>query len=161
MRDGSHLFAVWVLTAYRRTIVIVFENNDKLGIRFAITGDQAERGKRFVYSITEDSPAMILSHNKLQVGAVLVSVTILHRPQWSRTLFRINYLLTLRETMLVIKQQMAVLVRCIYFPSAMHNYKKCHRIPGLVGWRCLLSRLTHMDCPILMDTKWDRQYKTS
>ena len=73
-RAGQQVWKTLFVTAYRRTIVIVFENDDKLGIRFAITDDQAKRGKRFVYSITEDSPAMILSHNKLQVGAVLVSV---------------------------------------------------------------------------------------
>ena len=73
-RAGQQVWKTFLVTAYRRTIVIVFENRDTLGIRFAITGDQADRRKRFVYSINDDSPAMILSNNILQVGAVLVSV---------------------------------------------------------------------------------------
>ena len=72
-RAGQQVWKTLFVTAYRRTIVIVITNKDTLGIRFAITGDQAER-KRFVCSINEDSPLMILSRNKLQVGAVLVSV---------------------------------------------------------------------------------------
>jgi hypothetical protein len=73
-RAGQQVWKTFLVTAYRRTIVIVFEKRDTLGIRFAITGDQADRRKRFVYSINDDSPAMILSSNILQVGAVLVSV---------------------------------------------------------------------------------------
>ena len=57
-----------------RIKLVVSRVVETLGISFRITGDRANRGKRFVYSIDDDSPAMILSENKLQIGAVLMSV---------------------------------------------------------------------------------------
>ena len=49
-------------------------NSATIGLKFRITGDRKVRGKRFVCSIVNEGPAMVLSEYKLQVGALLVSV---------------------------------------------------------------------------------------
>ena len=72
--NGQQVWKTILVTADRRTIIINFTTSAKIGIAFRITGDQAYRGKRFVYSIDDGSPAMILSKGKLQVGAILMSV---------------------------------------------------------------------------------------
>ena len=49
--SGQQVWKTTIVTTDRQTIVINFTNSAKIGIKFRITGDLADRGKRFVCSI--------------------------------------------------------------------------------------------------------------